>query len=455
MMTTPTPGTRLLSDAVTLYAIRTEKFKLARLSLTFILPADADKSPLRALFFRCALKGTEHYPTLAAISREMDRLYGTIMFTRNVLIGDSQVISLNFDMMEDVFVPASDEKTDILGGVLSLLGDMILHPLLDGDGLLPAGVVEDCKQTQIHEIRAERSDTRAYAEERLWLSTFEGELCGISLLGSTDLVSAATPETVTAAWREMLSAARVELFYIGRADADTVAAKWREAFGAWSPRPCPLPPAMPHTPPVSPRRGSEDMAVSQSKLCMSWSGGPTVQPASAPAESQRAYAAALVLNEMLGVMQSSLLFRRVREAQGLCYYCESDYNAEKGVLTVSCGIRPDHASAAEESIRALVNGVREGQFTENDVALAKLSLTNEYRGIPDNQGAMESFWFRQELAGTEETPESLITRLNAVTREDVEAAAARFCEDSLFCLCGTRPASGTSGEGETGEEENA
>lgn len=464
MMKTPMPELRRLSDAVTLHAIRTDSFKTARLSLSFILPADAEKSPLRALFFRGVLMGTAHYPRLSLISRRLDSLYGTTVFTRNMLIGDSQVLSLHFDMMEDAFIPVGDTETDILGGTLALLGDMILHPLTDRNGILTAQTVARDKQVQIDEIRAERNDTRTYAADRLWQLTYAGEPCGLSLLGSVGRIAAVTPEEVTAVWQEMLTAARVEVFYIGRADPDTVAYKWCAAFGRWSPRPTPLPPTLPHIPPAMSRRATEDMPVSQSKLCMSWSGGAVTVPSGAPEQAQGAYVAMLVCNELLGVMQSSLLFRRVREERGLCYSCDSDYNGEKGVLTVSCGMHPDNQSAAEDSIRACVAAVQNGQITEDDVALARLSLTNEYCRIPDSQGGMENFWFRQSLAGTDETPKARIARIGAVTAADVIAAAKRLREDAVFCLhaqgdmgndpvkCPDRSPDRRSDSGEDGED---
>ena len=425
-----------LGEAVTLHCIPTDRFKTARLTVYTVAPADSKFSPLSTLMYGVLRRGSEAYPRLALLNRRLDELYGTTLTIRNYLHGDSQVISLTAEMLEDAFLPAADRgRMDILGGAMELLAQILLYPLTDEAGFLRADAVEKEKQALCDSIRADRNDTRSYAGTRLRSLMCEGEPYGLSLSGSVEMIEGLTAADVTEHWKRFISNAHCEVFYVGRASEEDVRHRWERAFGAWDPTPIVLPPTTLHVAPDSVRHIDEDMLVAQGKLCMGWSGGFTTHTPM----SGREYAAFLVFNELFGVMQTSRLFRRVRCELGLCYYCESALDMTKGILWVSCGIRPDRRTDAEEAIVGEIRAVQAGEVSEDDVACAKASLENTYRQISDSPCSMEAFWFGRVMDGLTDTPEEVMAHIQAVTVEDVVAAARRFQSDTVFFLNGTRP----------------
>ena len=425
-----------LGEAVTLHCIPTDRFKTARLTVYTVAPADSKSSPLSTLMYGVLRRGSEAYPRLALLNRRLDELYGTTLTIRNYLHGDSQIISLTAEMLEDEFLPAADRgKIDILGGAMELLAQILLHPLTDEAGLLRAEAVEKEKQALCDSIRADRNDTRSYAGNRLRSLMCEGEPYGLSLSGSVEMIEGLNAADVTDHWKRFISNTHCEVFYVGRASEDTVRRHWERAFGAWKPTPIDMPSTTLHTAPATVRRVDEDMPVAQGKLCMGWAGGFT---ACTPM-SGREYAALLVFNELFGVMQTSRLFRRVRSELGLCYYCESALDMTKGILWVSCGIRPDRRAEAEEAIAVEIRAMQAGEVSEDDVACAKASLENTYRQISDSPCSMEAFWFGRTMDGLTDTPEEVMAHIGTVTAEDVVAAARRFMPDTVYFLNGTRP----------------
>jgi predicted Zn-dependent peptidase len=178
------------------------------------------------------------------------------------------------------------------------------------------------------------------------------------------------------------------------------------------------------------------MAVSQGKLCMAWSCG---EDFASLQEEPHTLAAYSVCNEMLGVMQSSLLFRHVREELGLCYYCDSALDMTKGILWVACGIRPDRRAEAEAAIIRRLTDLQQGRIDPADVELAKLSLLSSYRQVGDSQASMESFAFARLMNQTSDSPEEEAARILAVTPADVERVAKKFKLDTVFFLNGTAP----------------
>ena len=426
--------TRILNPAATLRHTRDTRFKTARLSLFTVLPADPVTSPLTTLLFGILRRGCEEYPRLALLNRRLDELYGTTLTIRNYLHGDCHVVCYTAEMLEQAFLPPYDAHTDILGGVMELLAAMILRPLRDGDGGLRAEAVEKEKQSLCDSLRSLRNDTRAYAGNRLREIMCADEPYGISIGGTVEQVAAITPQEVTAHHRALLSRTRMEVFYTGRASEAEVTAAWSRAFAGWSPARQTFPKPIRHNPPAVPRSVTEDMAVSQGKLCMSWACGESFETLQDDPDSLAAYA---VCNELFGVMQGSRLFRRLREELGLCYFCDSSLDMTKGILWVTCGIRPDRREEAESAIREEWAAIAGGRIHPADVELAKLSLVSSYRQTEDSQASLEVFAFNRLMNGTPDTLPQETERIAAVTATDVTRVAERFSPDTVFFLNGT------------------
>ena len=430
---------RPLNQAATLRHTRDTRFKTARLSLYTVMPAHAERSPLTTLLFGILRRGSEQYPRLALLNRRLDELYGTTLTIRNYLHGDNHVVCYTAEMAEQSFLPPTDDHTDILGGVMELLADMILRPLTDENSTLRTAAVEAEKVSLCDSLRSLRNDTRVYAGNRLREIMCEGEPYGLSIGGTVEQVMAITPEEVTNHHRALLKTTRMEVFYAGRASEEAVSAAWEKAFGGWDPTLAETPATRPHTPPATPRSAVEDMAVSQGKLCMAWSCGENISTLKNTPEEVAAYA---VCNELFGVMQNSLLFRHVREELGLCYFCDSALDMTKGILWVSCGIRPDKRAEAEAAIAGQLARIQMGEITLEDVELAKLSLKNAYRQMKDSQSSLEVFALNRLLGGTSTTPEEELARIMTVTPADVARVAQNFRPDTVFFLNGTAEGDG-------------
>ena len=429
-MMTPTPVRIPLSDAVTLYAIQTDRFKTARLSIYTLTPADEAETPLGTLLFGILRRGSEKYPRLSLINRRLDELYGTTLTLRNFLRGDNHVLSFTAEMLSDAYTLPQDDS-NILEGTVDVMADMLLHPLRDAEGLLRPDTVEAEKVSMIDSIRAEVNDPRTYAATRLRQIMCQGEPFGLSLSGNMPMLEAVTPASVTALWEQRLQSAHWEVYYIGNEPPEKVADIFKNAFRDFAPHPLTMAHTLPHTPPSSPRRVEETLPTEQGKLCLSWSSGITDETPAV--DGYDAYAASVVLCELLGIMQSSLLFRRVREELGLCYDCDAAWEGKKGILSVSSGVHPQNRKAAEEAILTVLSDIQNQKLSDADVTLAKLSLESSYRQLPDSPAAMESYWFWQ-MPRLSVSPEMHLKRFLSVTKEDIIRAARGFSLDTVYFL---------------------
>lgn len=77
---------------IPLRVCHTEKFKAGMLSLSAAFPIRERDSWMFALLLAVLRRGSEHYPSLAAINRRLDCLFGTEISIRNFYRGDLQII---------------------------------------------------------------------------------------------------------------------------------------------------------------------------------------------------------------------------------------------------------------------------------------------------------------------------------------------------------------------------
>ena len=418
-----------ITPAVNLRAIQTDRFKNAQLSVSLILPADKELSPLTTLLFSVLRRGTEQYPSIKELNFVLDMLYGSSMSYRNTFFGDCQVIGFVLETLGKRYLPAS-ELTDPLEAGIGVIEQMLFHPLLDENSILRADAVQSEIENTCDDIRAQTNDTRSYARMRLRECMFEGQPYGASLVGKVGQVEKFTPQMLTEHWRKILQRARIECFYVGSDDPAYVASLLAKVFASTDTSYLPTPEST--VPPCKEKTQyvTEEMAVAQGKLEMGFRTGILPNHPDAVAQS--------VFNEIFGGSSVSRLFLNVREKKSLCYYCHSAAVAHKGIMTVSCGIHTQNREIAEREIFTQLARLQQKPVSNSELKMAQKSLINILRQSTDSPAALQGYWFgRQVFYDSTLTPEKCIERVKSVTAQDVMRVANSIVPDTVYFLNGT------------------
>jgi predicted Zn-dependent peptidase len=412
-----------------LHVINTDKFKMSRFSLNFILPKDTVRSPLTKLMLSVMMRGSENYPTITHINKKLDELYDTTVSLRNLSFGDKCIFQISCKVLNNKYRLADDE-CDILDGVLAVVSDILCRPLKDSDGLLTSQYVESERKIMIDSINARINDQRAYAARQCNSLMFEGTPYAISVGGELETVSSFTREQLTANIDRFFSEARVECYYVGNESADYVHSMLLKYFDF----PNDAENSVTYTEkPFESKRDNvqtkiEDMDVSQGRLEIGYRCGVVL--------SDKEYAAMAVFNEIWGGSSVSKLFMNVRERKSLCYYCYSSYHSATGTINVGCGIKPENYEIAMGEISYQLDQMKQGIFTDEEILTAKRTIISGYKQITDSVAGMEGFYLRRTVADIECSQEDCINLIEAVTKEDIVLAAERVCMDTVYFLNG-------------------
>ena len=407
-----------LPGGIQLYSCRDTRFKQGALSIQFVLPMDRENAALNALFPTVLLRGTKDCPDLRAITLRLDDLYGASVSALVRRIGDYQTTGLYCNFMEDRF--ALDGDT-ILEPMLDFVGSLLTEPLLENGAFCP-GFVDSEKKNLIATIESEINNKRLYASAQLLKLLCKGDSFALPRLGETEDVEKITPQSLYNHYRTVLTESPVQVFYVGSAEPEKVAALVTKQFAKVRRSPAALAPQTPLTP-LEGSHQVQTMDVAQAKLCMGF-----VTPIT--------NAAMQVMNTVFGGGMTSKLFMNVREKLSLCYSVGSVYYGSKGVVTVSAGIDKDKEQTARAEILAQLEACRSGEISPEELTAAKEAVLTALRTIHDSPSAIEGYYATAQLSGIETPPAQRMADIQAVTAEDVARVAGMLSYHSSYILKG-------------------
>ena len=414
-----------LFPGITLRCCRDDRFKQSVLSLQFLRPMCREEAALNALLPAVLLRGCKSAPDMRAITLKLDDLYGAAVGALVRRIGDIHCTGLSCGFIDDRFTLDGDK---LLQPMLEFLSDLLLDPLTCNDSFRE-DYVQTEKQNLVWAIEAQRNDKRSYATNQMLRIMCKEDSYGIPRLGTIADVEAITPQSLYAHYRKVLATSPIHIFYVGSAEPETVAQTLRPILRPLAQEKITLP-AQTGFAPVAYSDQEEILDVAQGKLCMGYC---------TPIHLRHPqYAAIQVCNTILGAGMTSKLFMQVREKMSLCYDIGSGFHGSKGIMTVAAGIEFEKKDIVQQQIIHQLQEIREGNITAQELTAAKEALLSSLRATHDSPGAIESYHASAAVSGIGMTPAVFMERIEAVTAEDVSAAAKTLQLCTVYFLKGEK-----------------
>lgn len=322
----------------------------------------------------------------------------------------------------NLFASADDDYTDLGVSVvaenaermLEIFGDVALRPTF------PEDEVALYKENRIQGLEVQRQDP----------AFLVSELFNRTLYGAHPYAVTAPPPTAVAA----LDRAKVEAFYktryapagsvmviAGDFDPAKMEARARAIFTVWK-APTVSPQKFPPPPERTARRvylidrpGSEQADFRIGNLAVK--------------RADPDYFPLLLANTILGGGASSRLFLNLREAKGYTYDVVSSIHApmQRGTFFGGSATRTEVTLAAIKEMLAEFDRLRNQRVTAEDLRNAKSYLTGVFSLALSTQGGMVDALLEAYMLGLgRHYLENYRARLNAVTAEQVQAAARQY-----------------------------
>lgn len=415
--------TTYLSPGIRLQCYTDNRFKQNALSIQYVRPMRREEAAMNALIPSVLLRGCNSAPDLRQITMRLDTLYGASVSPISRRSGDYQTTGFYVGMMDDRFAIGGEP---LLEETLAFVGELLFDYPTENGGFLDT-FVQGEKTNQIYAIEAERNDKRTYAAQQLLKKMCGPDSFGLPRMGEPEEVSAITPQALLRHYETLRRESPVELFYVGSAQPGKVEAALQKIFAGEKRDYRPLPPQTDLAP--GPKQAlSEAMEIAQGKLAMGY-----VTPIT---NRSTAFPAMQMLSTVFGGGMTSKLFQNVREKQSLCYSIGSGYYGAKGIVLVSAGIDFDKEQHVRQEVEKQLDACRRGEISQAEVDAARHSLISALQAVPDSPSSIENYYSTMTLNGCGMDPQRHRAALEAVTAEDLIAAAKTLELHSTYFLKG-------------------
>ena len=303
------------------------------------------------------------------------------------------------------YVRALAEDLDLSLGVLC---DILLDPALRAEE------VDSERQVILEEVLMHLDEPADVVQERFSEAMFPNHPLGREVLGVPEVISSVTVPEIRAFFEQHYLPGNLVLAAAGDVDHDALGALVDRRFAG---RPAGGPP---RREPPGEELVTLDVTTRDSEQAHLVLGvrGPDRR-------SPQRFALAC-LNHSLGGGLSSRLFQKIREERGLAYSVVSDRAAyaDCGTLAVSVGTAPERVEEVLGLVTAELDDLAARGVSDDELSLAKGHLRADMiLSLEESGSRMSRIGASQLLHGEVLSVEELISRIDAVTLEEVAAVA--------------------------------
>ncbi len=409
-----------ISEGINLTTIIDPKFKSNSIYIRLISKLDASTVSEYAIIPNLLITSNSTFRTRTELTKKLSGLYGAGLSTLNHKLADNQVVGISASCICDEYALNGEKLTSELTDILL---DCIFKPIIEDNGFA-AKDFNLRKQELIDGIEAEINDKRTYAIIRSNATIYKNEPSSITSYGTKSGAESINPQKTYEAYKRLLSTSQIEISYVGGGNLDIAREKLTKAFLSISRNSVKNSFQNYSTIKNEIAEVSESLDVNQCKMVMAFK-----------SHNDNLYANRL-MSTMLGGTAFSKLFVNVREKFSLCYYCAAGYVEGKGVLIIDSGVEKNNIPKAKEEIINQVKSLAKGDFTDDEMKNAILSISGDYKSNYDTASDLSSWYFIQTIRETYYTPEQAIVELNKITREDIIKSAGALKLDTIYVMQG-------------------
>ncbi len=415
--------TKNIGTALRLCTHHTGQFKTSVLSVNIITPL-AKNTAAKALLINLLARTNKQYPELLQMNRHLAELYGASVFPSITKLGEAQVLSLTLSCLDDRF---SLENEAILESGIELLFACLFSPDITPDGFKDENIERE-KRLLCEKIDSEKADKRIYALNTMLENMCCDEVYGISEYGTKQEINALTGKEIFSVWKDILFSCPIQVNVTGNFEQEKIEEIIKNKFSVLERKKENIIEVRTEflTEAYDSKTVTQKQNVKQGKLVIGYRAGMTYE--------EDNFAAIKLMTAIFGGGTFSKLFMNVREKMSLCYYCSAKLLNSKGIITVQSGVETENAQKALKAIRKELDDVRQGNFSDETIESAKLSIIDTYKSFSDNV-LLPDAWFKSHCnSPTIRTPEQLCEDIQNVSREEIILAANMITEDTVFIL---------------------
>ncbi|MDR1001136.1 MAG: insulinase family protein [Clostridiales bacterium] len=393
-----------------IHIIRTRKFKSAAAVVLIRQPLTREFATYSPVICDILAHASAKYPGIRQMRTAAEDLYGAAMNVQVVQRGEQQILEFYFESLT---------RDGNFKRGMEFLREIIENPLVVGNGF-NRDFFESAVSHIRNDIEGRINNKAEYAERRLIEEMCKGEPFGVSADGYLEDLDKLTSPGLLGYYKKALDTFPRDICAIGDVDESDInifASPKREIV---------IPPASISYKPKQPTYFTEDFNTAQGKLCMGFRS--KANPVG------KDFYGLWLFNSLLGGGPNSILFKRVRERESLCYYINSVNYRAKSLVVIRCGVSAENFERVTNIVLEEVAAIARGAFSPLDFQNAQSEIIKRLRAGEDYPNTLLNYYVSQYLINDKDTLTDAIAAISALTPVDAIEAAAKVYLDTVYML---------------------
>lgn len=409
-----------IKDGINLKVIKSDKFKTICFAILIRTSLNRKNVTFNSMIPNLLLNGCEKYKTIREINLKTEEMYGSNFYADVMKKGDNQILEFLFEV---------SNSFEDLSEIIDFLTNIILKPLKEQNSFKKE-YFEKARAFTIDKIKTNENNKQELAKNRCISKMFQNEDFGVICDGYIEDFEEnnISEETLYKHYKKLLEESEIDIIVVGDIFEKEIENLIRKYFIIENRNYKKIQNNFIEKNISNTNFFEEKFNITQGKLCMGYRSN--IKPYSD-------YFLPLVVgNEILGGGASSKLFNNVREKQSLCYYINSFVFIFKGVIFVQAGIDFKEYKKVVECIKKEIENLKLGNFTDNDLQKAILSLEKKYLSILDNNTSIMDYYYTNFLADTVMDIKQTINAIKKVKKDEVQEVFKKIWLDTVYFMKG-------------------
>ena len=419
---------REFKEGIKVHLIKNDNFKTDFTVVFLTLPLEKENITKNALIPAILRSGGHKYETYQKISEELEMLYGASFDCGIDKTGDNLVLKFYIESINDNYLPQINNN---LEKVLEILLDIIFDPKVTNDEF-EAEYIEIEKRNLEMIIKAQKDDKDQYAYDRCINIMYNNSGYGLSKYGNLEDLQAINSHNLYEQYKQLIDNAKIDIIISGDYEEEKILnyVETNELIKKLNPRKEKIN-INKYSTEIKDKKDkaneiNEELDIVQGKLVI----GLDILPN----ELGDFRFISILYNAIFGNGVSSKLFQIVREKESLAYTAKSEYIAQKNNIFIRCGIECQNYEKATELIKKLLEDMKNGKFSEEDITKAKDYILAGVDAINEEQDSQILFLFGQELTKMPLTIEEHKNNIQKVTKEQIVEFANKIQLNTIYFL---------------------
>lgn len=407
------------ANTYNIYTIKTDKFKTCHMEIVFRNNIDKNDITLRSVLTEMIVENTKKYNTRRKMMIELENLYNAYFYGVTNRVGSSVITSFCFD-----FIDPSLVKENALDFIKFPL-EAVLNPNVKNNEF-DLITLEYVKERVKKDIESIIEDPKNYSISKLLEKMCPDTESSININGYTKDLDKITPETLYNFYINMIKHDYIDVYIIGNLDMDKISNIIKNNFKVNILKNHGITYNINNKIIKKSKKLYESFSTSQENICI----GLNIKNET---KFEKNYVANIYNMILGGGSLESILYKKLRNENSLCYNCVSLYQKFDNLFIIHTAISKENETLAIKLIKESLKDMSSKKIKDEDLENAKKLILTNLNSSLDVPGRIIDNYIFKNLYDLDDL-ETRINNYKLVTKEDIIAFAKKIKINTILCV---------------------